>query len=221
MSRFPAPAVRRRPRRAHARAASRSRRGLRLMPRGQCVRQRGAILDSYGVHQVSGCGRHAQLIPSAARRIPAIRATVITRTDHTPHRDRSHVGTPRNLLPQGGLEDLAGRALRQLGHEPDLARVLVGGQALPAVGDDVLGAHLAPVAPDHDRHHLPPPPSRTRSSGLPMTAASAIPGWAYRTSSISRGYTLNPPRMTRSLARSTSKKKPYWSKPTTPPGSSN
>jgi 8-oxo-dGTP pyrophosphatase MutT (NUDIX family) len=36
-----------------------------------------------------------------------------------------------------GLEDLAGGPLRELGHEPDLARALVGGQALPAVVDNV------------------------------------------------------------------------------------
>jgi 8-oxo-dGTP pyrophosphatase MutT (NUDIX family) len=38
---------------------------------------------------------------------------------------------------QGRLEDLAGGFLRKLGHEPDLARALVGSQALAAIGHDV------------------------------------------------------------------------------------
>ena len=36
-----------------------------------------------------------------------------------------------------------------------------------------------------------------------MTAASETAGWVIRTSSISRGYTLKPPRMIMSLDRST------------------
>src|SRR5580704_3564199 len=53
--------------------------------------------------------------------------------------------TPPTLRPvasavaQRGLEDLAGRALGQLGHEPDLPRVLVRRESLPGVGDDLLG----------------------------------------------------------------------------------
>ena len=41
------------------------------------------------------------------------------------------------------------------------------------------------------------------SCGTPTTAAIETSGWVMRTSSISRGYTLKPPRMTMSLARST------------------
>ena len=45
--------------------------------------------------------------------------------------------------------------------------------------------------------------SPQRSSGTPITAASASAGWAASTFSTSAGYTFSPPVMIMSLARST------------------
>ena len=52
------------------------------------------------------------------------------------------------LSAEGSLEDLAGRAFGQLGHEPYLTRALVGGQVLAAVGHNLFGIEVGAVAAD-------------------------------------------------------------------------
>src|SRR4051794_33175508 len=70
----------------------------------------------------------------------------------------------RSVLPSAGLgllrhldlalEDLAGRALRELVDEPDLARVLVVGDLFLDVGLELVGGDVLALLEDHGRADL-------------------------------------------------------------------
>ena len=71
------------------------------------------------------------------------------------------------------LEDLPGRALRELVREPDLARVLVGGDALLA---RTRGCSSALASAPCLSTTAAPTSSPIESSGMPITAASETAG---------------------------------------------
>src|SRR5690348_2414578 len=67
---------------------------------------------------------------------------------------RPSASSVRCSFSQRGLEDLARRSLRQLGHEADLARVLIPGQPLAAVRDELVRAQFGTGAQGYDGHDL-------------------------------------------------------------------
>ena len=105
------------------------------------------------------------------------------------------------VLAHLDLADLAGDGHRELVDDVHVARDLVV--------RELAAAELAQLprrsadAPSLQRAPRPSVPRRTARPGTPITCASTMSGWVYRNSSISRGYTFSPPRITMSLIRPT------------------